>query len=151
RPLAVVLDTGPVVGAAPLTPAQHWFRYVGAADPRRFDQSVTLTLTPGVDLDALDRALRALVVRHDALRMRFDVSGEDWHQVNAAPEDRAVLCVDGPDGDGFDLTSGRLLTAVLRTGERPRLRLAAHHLVVDGVSWRILIEDLDTAYRQAAA
>src|SRR5436309_3236360 len=34
---------------------------------------------------------------------------------------------------------------------RPVVVLAAHHLVVDGVSWRILLEDLDTAYRQLVA
>src|SRR5207302_1695578 len=39
----------------------------------------------------------------------------------------------------------------LGASARPRLLLAVHHLVVDGVSWRILLEDLDTAYRQAAA
>ena len=53
---------------------------------------------------------------------------------------------------GFDLAGGLLLRAVLfdvGVGRRPVLFLAVHHLVVDGVSWRILLEDLDTAYRQA--
>ena len=54
---------------------------------------------------------------------------------------------------GFDLTRGPLLAAVLftrDTGHRPYLLLVAHHLAVDAVSWRILLDDLDTAYRQAA-
>jgi non-ribosomal peptide synthase protein (TIGR01720 family) len=53
----------------------------------------------------------------------------------------------------FDLGRGPLLKAVLFTrggGQAPYLFLAAHHLVVDGVSWRILLDDLDTAYQQAA-
>jgi non-ribosomal peptide synthase protein (TIGR01720 family) len=52
----------------------------------------------------------------------------------------------------FDLAHGPLLKGVLfdlGVGRRPFLFLAAHHLVVDGVSWRILLDDLDTAYRQA--
>jgi non-ribosomal peptide synthase protein (TIGR01720 family) len=54
---------------------------------------------------------------------------------------------------GFDLRCGPLLQAVLFTrsaGHRPHLFLAAHHLVIDGVSWRILLDDLDTAYQQVA-
>ena len=55
---------------------------------------------------------------------------------------------------GFDLAAGPLLRAVLfdrAAGRHPVLLLAVHHLVVDGVSWRILLEDLNTAYSQAAA
>ncbi|NEA52331.1 condensation domain-containing protein, partial [Streptomyces sp. SID10815] len=55
---------------------------------------------------------------------------------------------------GFDLAAGPLLRAALHRpedGGRPVLLLAAHHLVVDAVSWRILLEDLDTAYRALAA
>ncbi|MGH3579384.1 MAG: condensation domain-containing protein, partial [Mycobacterium sp.] len=53
----------------------------------------------------------------------------------------------------FDLAGGLLLRAVLfrlGAGRRPVLFVAVHHLVVDGVSWRILLADLDTAYRQVA-
>src|SRR5260370_5929131 len=54
---------------------------------------------------------------------------------------------------GLDLAAGPLLRAVLfdlGRGHRPVLALAAHHLVVDGVSWRILLADLTTAHQQAA-
>jgi non-ribosomal peptide synthase protein (TIGR01720 family) len=53
---------------------------------------------------------------------------------------------------GFDLAAGPLLRALLyrfADGSHPRLLLVAHHLVVDGVSWRLLLDDLDTAYQQA--
>jgi non-ribosomal peptide synthase protein (TIGR01720 family) len=49
----------------------------------------------------------------------------------------------------FDLSTGPLLKAVLFDGPQPYLLVVAHHLVVDGVSWRILLDDLDTAYNQA--
>jgi non-ribosomal peptide synthase protein (TIGR01720 family) len=49
----------------------------------------------------------------------------------------------------FDLSSGPLLKAVLFDGPQPHLFIVVHHLVVDGVSWRILLDDLETAYRQA--
>ncbi|HYN96501.1 MAG TPA: condensation domain-containing protein, partial [Pilimelia sp.] len=53
----------------------------------------------------------------------------------------------------LDIGAGPLLGAVLfRLGAAapPRLLIAVHHLAVDGVSWRILLDDLETAYRQAA-
>ncbi len=51
------------------------------------------------------------------------------------------------------LTDGPLLRVVYvdRGTEPGRLLLVAHHLVVDGVSWRVLVEDVQTAYRQLAA
>jgi non-ribosomal peptide synthase protein (TIGR01720 family) len=54
---------------------------------------------------------------------------------------------------GFRLGAGpliKVLLFVLGHGQRPRLFITVHHLVVDGVSWRILLSDLETAYRQAA-
>jgi hypothetical protein len=53
---------------------------------------------------------------------------------------------------GFDLATGPLLRAALfdlGEGRNPLLLLVGHHAVVDGVSWRILLDDLDTAYHQA--
>ncbi|MGH7745847.1 MAG: condensation domain-containing protein, partial [Candidatus Dormibacteria bacterium] len=96
----------------------------------------------------------------------------EWCQVNAPVGPVDVLCchdLSGVDASGqrvameqvveqvcagFDLAGGSLLRAVLfdlGVGRRPVLFLAVHHLVVDGVSWRILLEDLDTAYRQAVS
>ncbi|MGW5053662.1 non-ribosomal peptide synthase/polyketide synthase [Actinokineospora sp. NPDC004072] len=142
QPLAAAGDDGPVTGDAPLTPVQRWFFDTIGADPTRFDQSIALTLTPGFDPAALDTALRALVEHHDALRMRYTREPSGWRQHNAGPDDRPVT------GGGYDLGAGKLVSAELSGSV---LRLGIHHLVVDGVSWRILLEDLDIAYRQALA
>ena len=95
-----------------------------------------------------------------------------WCQDNAPVESvdvlwcRDVSAVEADDRDmvmgqvidevhaSFDLMHGPLLRAVLfdvGAAGRSVLFVAVHHLVVDGVSWRILLEDLDTAYRQAGA
>ncbi|WP_268891514.1 non-ribosomal peptide synthase/polyketide synthase [Lentzea tibetensis] len=134
-------DEGPVVGEVPLTPIQRWYFETNPAQPDRFDQSVTLTLVPEVDESALRTALDALLAHHDALRMRFQHTDDGWEQYNAPVEPADVL-----RQHRFDLGTGPLLNAV-RCGDE--LRLSVHHLVVDGVSWRILLEDLVTAYRQA--
>ncbi|HEY0640462.1 MAG TPA: amino acid adenylation domain-containing protein, partial [Pseudonocardiaceae bacterium] len=154
-----------VTGPAPLTPIQHWFFETHGA-LRHFTMSLLLELPDGVDEDALRVALDAVVAHHDALRMRFERTGGGWSQqpgatgavlrrqevpagsaaLDAAVEDAArrardELRLDGP-----------MLAAVLLTGaDRPLLFLTVHHLVIDSVSWRILLGDLETAYRQAAA
>ncbi|MEV6827027.1 non-ribosomal peptide synthase/polyketide synthase [Amycolatopsis sp. NPDC051102] len=164
-------ETGPVVGEVPLTPIQDWFFATHTVNPHHFNQSMLVELADGFDAGALERALAAVWTHHDALRMRFTRSEAGWQQHNAGVEpvpglrheDLSAVPEAGRAGAleriadavhaGFHLAEGPLLTAVLVTADpawRPRLFLAAHHVVVDAVSWRILLDDLDTAYRQAA-
>ncbi|NJC68071.1 non-ribosomal peptide synthetase, partial [Planosporangium flavigriseum] len=164
-------DQGPVVGEAPLTPIQHWLFEVVPGSAERFDQSLMVELIDGVDIVAVRAALEALLAHHDALRMRFERTGGGWRQVNAPVELADVLREHDASGvvvdeqpavmrkvvdevhASFDLGRGPLLQAVLferGAGLRPVLFVAVHHLVVDGVSWRILLEDLGTAYRQVS-
>ncbi|WP_447009228.1 non-ribosomal peptide synthase/polyketide synthase [Saccharothrix hoggarensis] len=155
-------DRAPVVGDVPLTPIQHWFLTSGRRNPHHFNQSHLVELGPAVDVEALRRALGALVAHHDALRLRFALVDGVWRQHNDDVRDDDVLTVvDGVERleavadevhASFDLASGPLFRAVLfRAGrsaaEKPLLLLVGHHLVVDGVSWRILLDDLETAYR----
>ncbi|MEU4744297.1 amino acid adenylation domain-containing protein, partial [Actinosynnema sp. NPDC023658] len=150
-------DRAPVVGDVPLTPIQHWFLGSGRRNPHHFNQSHLVELDPAVDVDALRRALGALVAHHDALRLRFTSVDGVWRQHNDDVRDVDVLTVvDGAQDlesvadevhASFDLASGPLFRAVLFRSERPALLLVGHHLVVDGVSWRILLDDLETAYR----
>ncbi|MFE2757349.1 condensation domain-containing protein, partial [Actinosynnema sp. NPDC059335] len=152
-------DRAPVVGDVPLTPIQHWFLHSGRRNPHHFNQSHLVELDPAVDVDALRRALGVLVAHHDALRLRFTLEDGVWRQHNDDVRDVDVLTVvDDPAAlervadevhASFDLASGPLFRAVLfgPGREQPLLLLVAHHLVVDGVSWRILLDDLETAYR----
>ncbi|MFD4668659.1 amino acid adenylation domain-containing protein [Lentzea sp. NPDC058450] len=135
---------GPVVGEVPLTPIQRWFLDTEPPRPEHFDQSVQVEFADEIDEEALRGALRALVEHHDALRMRFERTESGWRQHNAPVGPADVLSeVDGV----FDFAGGVLLRAAV-TGSR-QVRITAHHLVVDGVSWRVLLEDLETAYLQA--
>ncbi|HSZ29468.1 MAG TPA: condensation domain-containing protein, partial [Pseudonocardiaceae bacterium] len=173
--VAEVVERGPVCGVVPLTPIQHWFFEFNPGRPEHFSQALRFELVEGVDQTALRSALAAVMEHHDALRMRFERrSGRSgtvqWCQDNAPVEPVDVLrchdvsVVDGGNRDAVmaqvaervqascELAGGPLLRAVLfelGSGRRPVLLVAVHHLVVDGVSWRILLEDLDTAYRQA--
>ncbi|MFF7651508.1 non-ribosomal peptide synthase/polyketide synthase [Streptomyces sp. NPDC007983] len=160
----------PVTGDLPLTPIQRWFFATHTVNPHHFNQSTLLELDQKLDEAALEGALAALLVHHDALRMRFTEDGGQWRQYNPEPEAAEVLArydlsgLPEQEADaamekaadalhaGFDLGSGPLLKAALfRFGDdrRPFLFLTAHHLVIDGVSWRIVLDDLDTAYQQS--
>ncbi len=143
REVAAATAQDPVIGPVPLTPIQRWFLDGHTVSPERFDQSMLTELGGEVDEGALRSALAALVEHHDALRMRFSLSGGGWQQRNAPVE----AAVDLLSENTFDLGHGPLLRAELV--DRRTLLLIAHHLVVDGVSWRILVEDLKTAYHQA--
>jgi amino acid adenylation domain-containing protein/non-ribosomal peptide synthase protein (TIGR01720 family) len=124
-------EQGEVTGPVPLTPIQHWyFQTLGDAS-KRFDQSLVVDLDSDVDEEALRAALAGLTLHHDALRMRFTSTGGRWRQVNEPAGEHSLLTAEVVDARS--------------------VRLSAHHLVVDGVSWRILAEDLMTAYRQARA
>jgi amino acid adenylation domain-containing protein/non-ribosomal peptide synthase protein (TIGR01720 family) len=132
---------GPVSGDVPLTPIQRWFFDNHPEAPEHFNQSMVIELVDDFDVEALRKAGAAIAEHHDALRMRFEQAGGQWRQHNESAEEEILA------GRGIDLAAGPLVKAVLV--DNTTVLLAVHHLVVDGVSWRILLEDLNTAYEQA--
>ncbi|MDD5627415.1 MAG: amino acid adenylation domain-containing protein, partial [Elusimicrobia bacterium] len=153
-------------GAAPLTPIQRWFFAQELERPGHFNQAFILHPSRPLDLPALRLALETVARQHDALRLRFRCRGaRGWEQRYAAradaPDLRQALVARERDlaeacrreQARFDIAKGPVFAACVLRGpqDRERLLLAAHHLVVDGVSWRIILEDLELAYRQAEA
>ncbi|MBX7555726.1 amino acid adenylation domain-containing protein, partial [Streptomyces sp. tea 10] len=161
------LTAGSGVGRAPATPIVHWLRERGGP-VGRFHQSVLLHTPGGLTQDQLTGAVQALLDRHDALRARL-VREDDWAlevpepgTVSAAAlirrtvlpgasdkVRRAAIAANAESAAGrLDPDAGVMLQAVWfdagpdRSG---RLLLLVHHLVVDGVSWRILVPDLAAA------
>ncbi|TMR18529.1 non-ribosomal peptide synthetase, partial [Nonomuraea zeae] len=162
----------PVEGEVPLTPIQREFLSTHTVAPHHTVQSVLAELAEGVDEAALRTALAAVLRQHDALRMRFVREDSHWtqynapeesaevlsrHDLSALPEEELAGAMDAlavAADSSMDLAGGPLLRALLfdlGPGRRPWLFITVHHLVVDAVSWRVLNDDLDTAYRQAAA
>lgn len=151
----------PGIAAAGLTPIQHWFREQRLARPGHWNQGWLLSFDRA-DLTALEAALGDVAAHHPALRTAFVSDGGEWRaEVRDAPvELRRVSIAEDADWDRavaaelaamqeFDLGQPPLLhAAVLRSGSRQRLALIAHHLAIDAVSWRIVLDDLVMAYRQ---
>ncbi len=169
---AAAAPSGPASGAVPLTPIQQWFFAGPRIDPCYFNQSLLLAAAGPLQAPSLRRALQAVTDHHDALRLRFERRGGAWlqeHGAQGAPREvpridltslpaairtQALEAATTELQASFDLGRGALLSLTLFElgGEaRQRLFLVAHHLVVDGVSWRILLEDLEATYRQALA
>jgi amino acid adenylation domain-containing protein/non-ribosomal peptide synthase protein (TIGR01720 family) len=167
---ATFAEQGDVTGPVPLTPIQAWFVDRQLQTPQHFNQSMLLEAGTHLDSNALETALQALVKHHDALRLRLEQVSDNWQQEITAQNvddlhhevDLSELDPAGQDSTmerlasamqaNFDLSEGPLLRAALfRLGDsRPdRIVIAIHHMAVDWVSWAVLLEDLDTAYRAA--
>ncbi|TBV11939.1 non-ribosomal peptide synthetase [Phytopseudomonas dryadis] len=163
------IDQAPASGTTPLLPIQKAFLQAAIAQPQHWNQSVWLDLGREVDGQRLEAALQALVAHHDALRLAFSDSSGHWQgefqplaTLQARWARRPLLRHAGTQAEdalealadeaqrSLDLTRGELLRGVLLTLDNggQRLFLAIHHLVVDGVSWRVLIEDLALLYRE---
>ena len=160
------VEQGPVVGPVPLTPIQRWFFERDIDEPEHYNQALLLEVAEGLDAEHIERAVAILAGHHDALRLRFARDEGGWSQRAAAPDDRAVAfefidisTFDDPDRRvALEAEAARLQASMiledgpifraalfdLGLGRPSRLLLSIHHLAVDGVSWRIILEDLAT-------
>ncbi|MFJ1846508.1 amino acid adenylation domain-containing protein [Streptomyces sp. NPDC088146] len=155
-------DEAPAAGDAPLTPIMRdLLRRAGAAADG-FCQWVEICVPPGGDETAWRAVLDALLARHDVLRAHLADDMLRIPPVGAVTGAEVLTCVKAADDlrapvdseiaatrESMDPRTGPLLRAVwVDAGpDRPgRLVLIAHHLVVDGVSWRVLLDDLEHAY-----
>ncbi|MBK5007741.1 non-ribosomal peptide synthetase [Pseudomonas sp. S32] len=158
---ASAIEQGQRTGQTGLTPIQHWFFDSDVPQPQHWNQAVLLQARQPLDETVLGQALEALVQHHDSLRLRF-VQAHGRVQAEYAPPAAEQLLWTATVADFADcqalytdvqrslhLERGPLLRALLVSDGQgaQRLLLAIHHLVVDGVSWRVLLEDLQALYR----
>ncbi len=155
-------ENEPASGPLPLLPIQHWFFAQKLANPHHYNQSVLLQTPMDLDITALRRAWTDLCRRHDGLRARVvDPGGEPSLQIDEAGDETAffVEAVDDLEEraafhqSDFNLETGPLARLVLfqdSLGRSTRLLIVIHHLLVDGVSWRILVEDFLRLYKAHA-
>ncbi|WP_409285766.1 amino acid adenylation domain-containing protein, partial [Pseudomonas protegens] len=155
------VDSGPVQGAVALTPVQHWFMEQAVPQRQHWNQSLLLQARQPLEAERLSQALTRLVTHHDALRLRVRKGAEGWQQAYAidagellwqrsaaTAEQLTELCEAAQRS--LDLEQGPLLRAMLvnLADGSQRLLLVIHHWAVDGVSWRVLLEDLQQLYTQ---
>jgi amino acid adenylation domain-containing protein/non-ribosomal peptide synthase protein (TIGR01720 family) len=169
---ATLADQNSSSGLLSLLPIQRRYFEHDASQLDHFVQSRTLIPPEGFSLKFLREAVRALFQRHDALRLRFRHDEGQWvgefvpfraamigqtigqeFLDQSSPECRYESLVDAGERikSSISISEGPIFTATFFTAEEPserRLLLAFHHLVVDGVSWRIVLDDLELAFEQ---
>jgi len=165
----VKAEQGLVTGSVALTPIQQWFFEQKLPAPHFFNQSALLEVPPDLKPEQLQQVVQQLLVHHDALRLRFVPEDEHTQQINATAQEpvpfsvidlshlsaeeqqTAMKAADSKLQASLNLSTGPIVrVALFQLGlDQPaRLLFIIHHLAVDGISWRILLEDLATAYQQ---
>jgi amino acid adenylation domain-containing protein/non-ribosomal peptide synthase protein (TIGR01720 family) len=162
-------EQGLATGIIPLTPIQQRFFAQQFTDSHHWNQSVILAVND-CNPKLLEQAINHLWEHHDVLRSHFVETASGWegkipvganrdsplhnYQLSELPKDRQqqkIKAIASQLQASFNLSQGQLIKIVwfdLGKHQSSRLLIIAHHLIIDGVSWRILLEDLATAYQQ---
>jgi amino acid adenylation domain-containing protein/non-ribosomal peptide synthase protein (TIGR01720 family) len=168
---AITAEQGELTGFSGLLPIQQWYLEQESKEVSHFNQSVLVSIDKSVTVEVLTEALRQICSHHDALRFKYYKQDGQWKQEYGAATEVRVIFEDVPEVDSLstsliaertskyqqslDIERGRLLQPVLiRTPSREEsnyLLLIIHHLAVDGVSWRILLKDLELAITQLSS
>ncbi len=158
-------------GFVPLSPNQCWFFEQNFIEPHHFNIVYFFAIDPPLRPDPalLKEALHNLLLRHEALRLRFAQNGSGWTQwiappdddipfsvvdLSALPEAERIPAMDKASEQAqttLNLSDGPLLRVILfdcGSGATSYLSLTIHHLITDGFSNNILLEDFITSYQQ---
>lgn len=163
-------EQGLISGTFELTPIQQDFFERAYANHNHYNQSLMLEVKQALQPDILEKTLWKILEHHDALRLRFKKEETGWRQwydnelqhlpfetVDLSNEDDTHLSKllqerAEQTQQSLDIENGPLFRMVyyhLNEQHNDRLHIVCHHLIIDGVSWRILLEDIYQAYRQA--
>jgi len=158
-----------VPGPVPLTPLQRCFLEQNMPVPHHFNQAIRLDVRQALAPSLQAAVMQQLLMRHEALCLRFEPKESGWQQVNASPDESVSLTrvdlsmVSEAEQEGaieavtadvqasLHLSQGPLVRVVffdLGPARSDQLLIVIHALVVDGVSWRVLLTDLATAWQQ---
>ncbi|OAJ74062.1 hypothetical protein AYJ08_10555 [Brevibacillus sp. SKDU10] len=159
-------DQGSVEGEAVLTPIQRWFFEQQFTNQHHWNQSMMIHSSHGFHEKIISQSFQHLVRHHDALRMVYEISTELIRPYNAGTNHEAFQIVEidvrhhqhpaqaieehaNKMQECIQLQSGPLVKlALYHAPDGDHLLIIIHHLVIDGVSWRILLDDFAHTYAQ---
>ena len=146
-----------------LSPIQKWFMTLAPTGPNYFNQSHLLRFTEHVDFGNLQNALLAIIQRHPMLRARFQRFSGGWQQYISSDASGSLRCrlfesvwtmqrvIDHASEaqTSLDITNGPLMAADMyqMTDGTTVLFITCHHLVIDLVSWRVVLQELEEILR----
>ena len=152
-----------VTGIVPYTPIQNYFYNSHMVSPHHFNQSFILECSEKVDRNILEDAIKSVIQHHDILRMvvkdgiqiiepydkynSFKVEVFNVYEKDKAKIISEIYLKGKKAQQEINIENGSLVKALLFSADlKDYIWLIIHHLVVDGVSWRIIIEDINNAY-----
>lgn len=161
-------EQGKLMGSSGLVPIQQWFLDMEYDDKSHYNQNLLLSIPKEIDQQQLELALQTVINHHDALSFVYRHHEDRWEQSYGAYEGKLATyeLKDTEPGEfsekigeicqyhqeQHDLEQGKLVgTAFIKAPENEkenRLFITVHHLAVDGVSWRILVEHFQLALDQ---
>ncbi|MDW7617334.1 amino acid adenylation domain-containing protein, partial [Peribacillus simplex] len=159
------IDQEPVSGEVSLVPIQHMFFEQNFTNEQHWNQSVMLFRKNGFQEEIIKKVFHEIISHHDALRMVYKKENNQLKQINKGVDTNlfTLKIYDYHENDNYkeeikkacselqrsiDLENGPLVKlGLFKTNEGDHLLIAIHHLVIDGVSWRILLEDFSEGYK----
>ncbi len=161
-------EQGDIVGEMPLIPIQTWFFERKFDEQNYWNQSALINVHDVIDKKRFRKAFLDLIKHHDSLRLKFiEIENNKWLQKYS--KDKNYISIPVFEGEyiseshlhelmdewqrNFDIERGPIVSAGIIRGFEDgsdRIFVAAHHLVIDGISWRILINDLENLYNEKA-
>lgn len=154
-----------LTGEVPLTPIQTYFFKQKFSDQHHWNQAVMIPNQKPWNRRAVEQAFHQLVLHHDVLRMRYPkkngtvkqiiggITGtyftlDMFHFVGENNVEKKIQIETNRLQRSFHLDQGPLVRlAIFETGETHQLFIVIHHLLIDGVSWRILLDDFFRLYQ----
>lgn len=168
KAIEIKTEQGFLSGSVPLLPIQQRFFDLAYAKPHHYNQALIWGIDKSLSTQGLEKVVAALMEHHDALRLQYQKTEGQWQQaygasmgqlfvenlshITADELPRSIPKVCYRYQESLELEKGEISRFVLiKTPEEEpldRLFVAIHHLAVDGVSWRILVEDIERALQQ---
>ncbi|MGD2087197.1 MAG: amino acid adenylation domain-containing protein [Candidatus Aminicenantes bacterium] len=166
----VVVDQGVVEGEVKLSPIQEWFFQEHDTDIHHFNHAVMLGAHPGERFEeaAVNAVFLKLQEHHDGLRMVYKKLNGHYKQINQGlppalslqvydfrskpGKAETIKAIEAAVNDiqaSIHLENGPLIKlGLFHLDDEDRLLIVCHHLVIDGISWRIILEDIETLFQQ---
>lgn len=160
----VHIPQGIYEGDISLSPTMKWFLFHYATEPNYYHQTCLITLKRKIPIAVLQKAIQKLLIHHDGLRINYDpdrnlmfynnqiidmsmpIEVVDLTSCNSSSYEEVIYRESCKLKSSIKITEDIPIRICIFNGEgqtESKLLLIAHHMLVDAVSWRILLEDLD--------
>ncbi|NOR44631.1 MAG: hypothetical protein GQ534_03515, partial [Candidatus Delongbacteria bacterium] len=153
----------PLKGEKRLLPIDKWFFHNNFVNNNYYNQSVLIKFKDEISILSVEKTMKRLISYHDGLRLNYDPVKHTMFYNNKSlldnnifvseeivkenDFDKEISKIKKKYGSQFDITNGLLIKAVIIKCEKnDYLLFVAHHLIIDGVSWRIFLEDFENTY-----